>query len=330
MLQGLVALSVAMASSGCAGGWGMPRPFRSRPVAVYRPDLPAFAPALQISERPGKPQKQIMADVSPLPPPPMVVPDDLLLSTPPLIAQGPPATTDTARAPMQPAGDVRTMHRLACERIAAIPGYAVRLHRREQINGLNRPEETLDCKFRTDPWSISLKWIGAEGKNRELVYVKGQHGNQVHMLTAAGDSPLLPVAGKHLKLAPEHTLIRAVGRYPIPEVGIAPLIERFGTLVAAGESGGGAASLQYLGVLKRTETDHPVEGVIQMIPAATEPGLPEGGERMWFFDVSSRLPIVMTTHNVRGQEVEYYWYDNITFPVQLSDNDFDPDNLWPS
>src|SRR5262249_35829980 len=149
------------------------------------------------------------------------------------------------------------------------------------------PEEVLLFKFRKEPWSVYFKWIGEEGKNREVVYVKGRHGNQIHTLTAAGDIPALPLAGKHWKLAPDSALVRSASRHAITEAGVGSRSERFGALVDADEPGdrrGG--TLRYLGVLKRTETEQPLEAVRQTIPPGAEPDLPAGGQRLWYFDLT--------------------------------------------
>jgi hypothetical protein len=37
---------------------------------------------------------------------------------------------------------------------------------------------------------------------------------------------------------------------------------------------------------------------------------------------------LLVTRDDRGQEVEYYHYDRLQFPVRLDDADFNPDRLW--
>src|SRR5262249_11864477 len=102
----------------------------------------------------------------------------------------------TASAPSVPAATnsatrLRALHREAAERYAGMDSYIARVRRREQLNGKDRPEELLIFKFRKQPWSVYFKFLGPEGQGRKVIYVKGQHGNLIHTLLAAGDVPLM-------------------------------------------------------------------------------------------------------------------------------------------
>jgi hypothetical protein len=316
-----VALCLGVACWGCSGVSG-PRLFGRRHIATaYRPELPQFAPSLEITDPPAPPRQRPIAELGL--PEPVNPSEDAMLATPPLVAHGPPERAGEA------AGSLRALYRFAAQRYASTNAYVVRLHRREQVNGRSRPDEVLLFKFRKEPWSVYFKWVGEEAKDREVIYVKGQHGNLIHTLTAAGDIPLMPLAGRHIKVTPDSALLRSASRHPITDAGIGFLIESFGALLDAAERGDCQASmLKYVGVLKRSESDQPLEGVVQMIPAGAEAAVPGGGERLWFFDVGLRFPVLVITHDARGQELEYHWYETFSFPGQLSDNDFNPDLLW--
>jgi hypothetical protein len=71
-----------------------------------------------------------------------------------------------------------------------------------------------------------------------------------------------------------------------------------------------------------------VKGVLQEIPPHQEPQLLRGGQRHWFFDPASHLPVLVVTQEDTGREVEYYCYDCVTFPAYLTHNDFNPHVLW--
>jgi hypothetical protein len=45
-------------------------------------------------------------------------------------------------------------------------------------------------------------------------------------------------------------------------------------------------------------------------------------------DPVSHLPVLMSTRDQRGHEVEYYCYDNLQYPLRLGDDDFNPDRLF--
>jgi hypothetical protein len=202
------------------------------------------------------------------------------------------------------------------------------MRRREQINGKNNPEEILCVKFRKQPWSIYMKWLGKEATGREVIYVKGQYDDKLHTLLAAGDMPLAP-AGKRIALSPDSLLVRSSSRHSIREAGVGMLIESFGKLVEAAEKGDKhLGTLKYLGPVRRPEFPAPCEAVEQEIPTGSETLLPRGGHRLWLFDTATKFPVLIITQDETGREVEYYCYDRFQFPVRLDNDDFNPDKLW--
>jgi hypothetical protein len=273
-------------------------------------------------------------------------PPNLRITTPPAAPTADPIpTTPPAGSPVQraaatqpappapadadPQAALRRLRDAAAERYAAIDSYIVRLQRREQVGDKDKPLEILHVKFRKQPWSVHLKWIGpGEGQGREVVYVKGQYEDKLHTRLAAGDMPLAP-AGKRIALAPDSPFVRSASRYPITEAGVGALIDRFGQLAEAAAKGDPrAGSVKYLGWVSRPEFQAPVEGVEQVLAPGAEPLLPRGGRRQVFFDPKSGLPVVVATQDDKGKEVEYYCYDRFQYPVKLDNDDFNPDKLW--
>ncbi|PWT83546.1 MAG: hypothetical protein C5B58_06360, partial [Acidobacteria bacterium] len=257
----------------------------------------------------------------------------------PLRASQPPSPTNPGAVPplnpVPPAADpanpmarMRELYQRAAEKHAAMDSYVLRLRRREVVGTQSRPEEILLMKWRRQPWSIYLKWQGTEGKGREVIYVKGRYEDKLHTLTAAGDIPLMP-AGKRLSLAPDGPLVRSKSRYPITEAGLGSLIERYGRLIEAVEKGDmRQGTVKYLGLVKRDDYDKQLDGVLQTIPPASDPHLPRGGARLWFFDPTLNLPMLLITKDETNREVEYYCHDRFMYPVNLTDDDFNPDVLW--
>jgi hypothetical protein len=224
---------------------------------------------------------------------------------------------------------IRELYNQAALRYATIDSYVSRLRRREFFKGKDQPEELILFKFRKQPWSVYFKWLGAEGQGREVVYVKGQHGNMIHSLLAAGDMPFAP-AGKRMALSPDNIFVRGASRHSITEAGIGNIIEKFGLILESQERGDKRLGpVTYLGKQKRPEFETPLDVVEHDLPPGLETQLPGGGRRWTLFDSVSHLPVLMITHDQKGHEVEYYCYDRIQFPVKLDDLDFDPDRLWP-
>jgi hypothetical protein len=236
----------------------------------------------------------------------------------------------SAASVIDSATKLRELYNQAASRFASIDSYMARLRRREFFKGKDQPEELILFKFRKQPWSVYFKWLGTEGQGREVLYVKGQHGNMIHSLLAAGDMPLAP-AGKRMALSPDNIFVRTASRHSITEAGIGNIIEKFGQGIEAQERGDKRqGALTYLGSTKRPEFETPLDAVEHTLPPGLESQLPRGGRRWVFFDPASHLPILMITHDDKGHEVEYYCYDRLQFPVKLDDLDFDPDKLWPA
>jgi hypothetical protein len=239
--------------------------------------------------------------------------------------------------PMQPQVDpsppmleqpLRMLYQRAAQRHAAMDSYIVRLKRREVVNGRAQPEEVIRVQMRRDPYSVYLKWLGKEGKGREAIYVKWKYKNEMQLLLAAGDMFPFSPAGMRFSLAPDDPLARAKSRYPITETGLGALIERYGRMVAAIEKGDPRdGTAKYLGRVQRPEFEAKVEAAHQVLPAESDPLLPKGGQRWWFFDATSGLPALVITHDPAG-EVEYYCYDYLQWPAPMDDNDFNPDHVW--
>jgi hypothetical protein len=211
---------------------------------------------------------------------------------------------------------------------SAMDSYIVRLTRRENVKGNMQPEETMLFKFRKQPKSVYMKWIGPQGEGREATYVEGRFEGKLHTRLAAGDSLLFP-SGKVISLDPDSPLIRANSRHCIKDAGVGTLIERFGKLLAAMEKGDNSqGTVVYLGPQKRPEFLSPVEAVAWTVPPGVDTSLPKGGRRWCYFDGDKHLPSLIITQDEHGHEVEYYLYDRYIFPTNLDDDDFNPDKLW--
>jgi hypothetical protein len=263
---------------------------------------------------------------APLPPAPMPLP-----AAPPAASGGsrPPAAVDRSAAAAN-ADAVKRLHQQAVEAYAAMDSYIARLTRREVVNGKAQPEEVILFKFRKQPWSVYLKWIGEEGKGREVVYVKGAYGNKIHTLLINGDMPaLLMPADRRMSVDVDSMLVRSASRHSITEAGIGHCIERLSRILEGMERGDKkVGTVADLGLQQRPECPKPLPMIEHTVPPGLDAELARGGKCMYGFDPDSHLPVLVITRDDKGQEVEYYRYDRIQFPVKLDGDDFDPDKLW--
>ena len=326
-------LGLGLWTCGCAGGWparpGRVEPPPRVPYAAEGPP-PSPAPALYIPPAPRSPIQRIDYQTLEVPMPAgqdrQAAPESRQ-QLPALTAQQPSGEVAPATALNAPS-TLRQLYRKAAEQVAPMDAYALRLSRREVVNGRQTPQEIIQFKFRREPFSVYLKWIGEEAKGREVVYVKGRYENKIHSKMPPGNV-LLALAGSRHSLPLDSILVKGSSRHSITQAGLENLVERFGLLVDALErKDPGAATLRYLGSLKRPELENPVEAVEHIIPPGADPLLPRGGQKRWFFDSRNHLPVLIITHDHAGQEVEYYCHDRIEFPLHLSDDDSNPDKLW--
>jgi hypothetical protein len=243
-----------------------------------------------------------------------------------------PPATDQAPAPPTPPvvgmDNVRRVFKLAADRCDGMDSYIARLTRREQVRGENKPEEVMLFKFRKEPWSVYFKWLGPTGRGREALFVSGQYDNKIQTLLAAGDMPLAP-AGKRMSLAPDSILVRTASRHPITEAGLCASVERLGRVLDAVDRGDQRrGTLNDLGNVTRPEFGRAVSAVEHVLPPGYDANLPRGGRCTYYFDPDIHLPTLVILRDHTGQEVEYYFYDRLQFPVRLDDSDFNPDKLW--
>lgn len=317
------------AGLGCVGCFGLPGRSLTPPPVVRVPSgtLPSAKP------RPPKPTGPIvLADPTPAKPEPAPLPPSVRTTQPPPVtptSTGPEVPSPpTSTPPADPLAEVRRVQRTAAERFARVDSFIARLRRREQVNGKTGPEETLSFAFRKQPFSIHFKWLSDPGKGREVVYVKGQHDDKIHTLTAAGDIPLMR-GGVRIALAPDDPKVLARSRHPISEAGLGAIIDRLGLVLAAMDRNDRRqGTLAYLGAQTRPEYPMPLEGIELLLPPGVEQALPRGGRRLMYFDPNTGLPVIVITYDDKGQEAEYYCFDRLLLNVKLDDDDFNPAKLW--
>ena len=226
------------------------------------------------------------------------------------------------------ASPFQALQRLATARLAGTSVYIVRLRRREQAAGKQRPEEQILFKYRQQPLSIHMRWLGSESKDREVLYVRSRPNDMLYILPGIKDSTGLKTTDRRplVRLDTEQGLGNE--RYPVLETGIGALIERFGQVVFAAERSDAASGIvKSLGSVKRPEFEAPLIAVLHLIPAGVEQRMPRGGQRLWYFDAALHFPVLVIAHDASGQEAEYYCFDRFLFPARIPDAEFDPTKM---
>jgi hypothetical protein len=316
--------------------------------------------AMQLALGIGSMRDQPLADPVPPPPPNMTLPeippppkdDSLVLA----MANSPngknsiiPASalvlnTDEGRSPIDRAHAVaaetadsnfqalKQLHHQAVERFKQMEGFECRLTRRETVGSRAMPEEVLQYRYRREPLSLHIKWVGKEAQGREVVYVHGRYDNKVQILTGREPEFFRP-SGIKVSRSPSDKDVTSKNRFDIRSGGMAMSIEWFSRVLAQMEKDPAEAQrMRYIGPKPRRERETGLVAVEEKIPPSWEPQLAKGGRRTTHFDAdpdspSFGLPILIVTLDDSGREVEYYWFDHLK-PVRFTDADFDVDRLW--
>jgi hypothetical protein len=301
------------------------------PIVV--PTIPTLTPgATTTPTDPLKPGPAAPAPPAVLPSPGTATTVATVASIPAPVS-GPTSTSaDPTVLSGDPAAHLQRLYRLADEAANHLEACTARFERHEQINGKDTPKEIILCKFRKQPFSVAFKWVGEAYKGREVLYVQGQHENKIttHLVAPEDRLSAMFMHSDRVALAPDNSLVRQKSRYPIATSGLWAPVTLFARLLAAQEQGDKRlGSLTYLGLQDRPEYRKKMEAVEHVIPPGAESVLPGGGRRLWFFDPDNHLPLLITTRDAHGVEVEYYCYTDVQPALTLTDDDFNPDKQWP-
>ena len=294
----------------------------------------------------GSTREPPLADPVPPPPPNMNVPeippapnkdDSLVIATPGSNGVVQASAVERARGVAEQPKEtnleaLRRLYNRAAEKINATEGFESKLTRRETVANRAMPEEVLQYRFRKEPYSLHLKWIGKEAQGRELVYVEGRNDGKVQVLTGR-EPELFRPSGIRVSRLPTDKDVASKSRYDIRSAGLATSITWFGRVLDIMEKDPAQANrVRYIGPKPRRERETGLVAVEETIPPNWEPLLPKGGRRTTHFDAdptspSEGLPILIITLDDTGREVEYYWFDDWK-PARFTEADFDADRLW--
>jgi hypothetical protein len=146
----------------------------------------------------------------------------VMLADPPPVASpvaGQPSTAAASPldAPLQLLAEARQSYQ-------NVRDYTCLFIKREQLRGQLQPENLVEMKMRTQPFSVYLRWLSPQGiAGQQACYVAGRNNGmmRVHSTGLAG------VAG-FVSIDPRDPRVAENSRHPITEAGIGNLIERFG------------------------------------------------------------------------------------------------------
>ncbi len=266
--------------------------------------------------------------------PPNLPPNIAPPASPPAPSPSAPRTPTPPAKPAEPVSDAAAARKLLdafAKQYAGLKDFEARLVKREVVNGKALPQDEILYRFRVQPQSVYMKVLSENGQGREVLYVRGQFQNQMHVVTGKGDNRLVGVGFK-TTVDPDSRQATAKSRYRIYEAGFSRTLAGLTKSVEAMEKNQPGVRVKVLGPVKRPEYPYPLECVEGTIQPGDEPGLPKGGTRRVFFDSkpespSYMLPVLVVTTEPDGREVEYYCFDRFKIPSGMTDADWTPDHL---
>ncbi|MBN2581786.1 MAG: DUF1571 domain-containing protein [Planctomycetes bacterium] len=193
----------------------------------------------------------------------------------------------------------------------SVSDYTATLSRRlRDDDGTFGPQESMQCRFRQEPFNVFLKWNKGAGKVDKALYAPALHGPQLHVHPTGLAGFFAPVVKVDLD-----------GRYAktaggITQFGFAHTLER---LIArgAGARVQGELSESYLGV--RQVGGRPTLALQWRLPQRDDYPY---GRIVVQLDRESLLPLSIAMWDWNDELQAEYVYENVTLNVGLDDADF--------
>jgi hypothetical protein len=236
----------------------------------------------------------------------------------PMTAQG--ANPGAAPAAASPLDQPLRLANQAAQTFARVRDYTGLMVKQERLNGKLQPENLVEIKMRTQPFSVNLRWLAPkESAGQEVCYVAGQNQNQM-LVHSKG---ILGVMG-FVKIDPRDPRVMQHSRHTITEAGIGNLI---GQLQAA---------WQMEKPLNKTEVRVAEYEYNKRRCIRVEAIRPQnlGGRNscyrtVVYFDKENTLPVRLELYDwprqsgpAGGDLLESYSYFNMRFNVGLTDATF--------
>jgi hypothetical protein len=193
--------------------------------------------------------------------------------------------------------------------------------------------EVVLFQFRKEPLSVFTRTISETGKGREVVYYPKKHDDKLYLMLGQGDTKLLRAGTVLPGLSPDDPRVKEKARHSIRDTGFGRNLTILANTVAKIEAGKlPADALTFHGPVKRDEYPYPLTGVTHNLRAEDDPLFPKGGSRTFFFDLKEKaplygLPVLIIATDSAGKEAEYYLFEKVKAPANLTDADFNPERL---
>lgn len=193
--------------------------------------------------------------------------------------------------------------------------------------------EVVLFQLRREPLAVFTRTTSESGKGREMLYNPSKHGDKLYLMLGQGDTKLLKAGTVLPGLSPDDPRVKEKARHSIRDAGFGKNLAKLADTVAKIETGKlPADALTFHGPVKRDEYPYPLVGVTHNLRADDDPLFPKGGSRTFFLDPNEKspsygLPVLIVATDAAGKEAEYYLFEKVKSPANLTDADFNPDRL---
>lgn len=236
--------------------------------------------------------------------------------TKPAPAQAPPAAT----APQSPLDEPLRLIAEARQMYQRVQTYTCMLISQERVRGQLKPENVIALTFRTQPFSVYMKWLGPKDLvGQEVAYIHGRNENKMRVHPVKGIGAMF-VGNKFISIDTRDPRVLEHSNHTITETGIGNLIEQLANAWAFDRQTGKAR-------VQVAEYDYAQRRCIRVEVARTErhPQMPYYRTAA-YFDKQTRLPVRVENYGwpqqggaPQGDLLECFSYVNLQFNMAVND-----------
>jgi hypothetical protein len=229
------------------------------------------------------------------------------------------ATPPAAQAPANPFDQPRTWLLEARRNFTAVQDYTCTLTKREIVNGTLSDEHVIDAKFRTQPFSVYMRWLApSKYYGQEVAFVLGRNNNKMRVHSKG----LIKGAVGFVTLDVNDRRVLEQSRHTIYEAGIGNLIEQALKYVDAERQTG-------KGQVRVTEVLHDQRPClrVEIIRAERRPQF-DFQRTILYLDKDAKLPVRAENYAwprpgaAAGELVEQVSFTNLRWNAGLTDREF--------
>jgi len=254
-------------------------------------------------------------------------------TTPTKVIDQPKVAASQGIAALVQADPLAAFKQLHADAVANAANYTCTFTKQERIGETINKEQTVEAKFRAEPYSVYFDFVKNAGLAGKVIYIKDKWVDddasdpELRQLCAVRPAGLLGIAGV-LKQPIRSDRAKKAGRRFIDQFGFErglELLVRFSQM-AADE---GTLTLEYQG--QGEFKGRPVWLIKRLLPYTDDNGVYPDRLALIYIDQEWGVPIAIHTFRsdapIPEELLGKYEYTDVKFDAKLTDADFDPDSI---